>query len=155
MAGFDLTFSAPKRVSVVFGVGGADVRAVVRRAHERAVREAFGYLEQSAAAVRRGRGGAMVHEAGGLVAAAFQHRTSRMGDPQLHTHVLVANLGRWPDGRWSALDARRIYAHARGASFVYQAVLRGELTRELGVAWAPVRDGIAEVEGVPAEVLAS
>src|SRR4051812_1576644 len=61
-------------------------RAVVRRAHERAVGEAFGYLERSPAAVRRGRGGVTVHEAGGLVAAAFRRRTSRMGDPQLHTH---------------------------------------------------------------------
>jgi conjugative relaxase-like TrwC/TraI family protein len=98
VAGFDLTFSAPKSVSVVFGVGGAEVRAAVRRAHERAVGEALGYLERSAAAVRRGRGGATVHEAGGLIAAAFRHRTSRTGDPQLHTHVLVANVGRGPGG---------------------------------------------------------
>ena len=153
VAGFDLTFSAPKSVSVVFGVGDPDVSAAVRRAHERAVHEAFGYLERSAAAVRRGRGGSTVHGTRGLVAAAFRHRTSRLGDPQLHTHVLVANLGRGPDGRWSALDARQIYAHARVASFVYQTILRGELTRELGVAWTPVRDGIAEVEGVPSNVI--
>ena len=108
VAGFDLTFSAPKSVSVIFGVGDPDVTAAVRQAHEQAVREAFGYLERSAAAVRRGRAGAVVHQTGGLVAAAFRHRTSRMGDPQLHTHVLVANLGRGPDARWSALDARRI-----------------------------------------------
>ncbi len=147
VAGFDLTFSAPKSVSVVFGVGDPDVTAAVRRAHEHAVQEAFGYLERSAAAVRRGRGGASVHQAGGLVAAAFRHRTSRMGDPQLHTHLLVANLGRGPDGRWSALDARQIYAHARVASFIYQAVLRGELTRELGVAWTPVREASPRSRG--------
>jgi conjugative relaxase-like TrwC/TraI family protein len=133
VAGFDLTFSAPKSVSVIFGVGDPAVAAAVRRGHERAVAEALGYLERSAAAVRRGHGGATVHETGGLVAAAFRHRTSRMGDPQLHTHLLVANLGCGPDGRWSALDARRIYEHAQVASFVYQAVLRGELTRELGL----------------------
>ena len=57
------------------------------------------------------------------------------------------------DGRWSALDGRRLYAHARTASFIYQAVLRGELTRTLGVEWTPVRDGIAEVVGVPRPVL--
>ena len=91
--------------------------------------------------------------AGGLVAAAFRHRTSRAGDPQLHTHVLVANLGRGPDGRWSALDGRRLYAHARAASFVYQAVLRAELTRTLGLEWLPVRNGIAELVGVPKPVL--
>src|SRR4051812_37479829 len=101
------------------------------------------------AAVRRGSGGAIVEEASGLVAAGFRHRTSRAGDPQLHTHVLVANLGRGLDGRWSALDGRRLYAHARTASFIYQAVLRAELTRTLGVEWLPVRNGISELVGVP------
>src|SRR4051794_20083217 len=149
VAGFDLTFSAPKSVSVLFGLGDDELRAGVRAAHDVAVREAVGHLERSAAAVRRGHGGAVVEQASGLVAAAFRHRTSRAGDPQLHTHVLVANLGRGVDGRWSALDGRRLYAHARAASFVYQAVLRGELTREAGVEWAPVRRGIAEVIGVP------
>jgi conjugative relaxase-like TrwC/TraI family protein len=76
--------------------------------------------------VRRGQGGVVVEEATGLPAAGFRHRTSRAGDPQLHTHLLVANLGRGSDGRWSALDGRRLYAHARTASFVYQAVLRAE-----------------------------
>ncbi|HEX8101501.1 MAG TPA: MobF family relaxase [Solirubrobacteraceae bacterium] len=153
VAGFDLTFSAPKSVSVVFGLGEPAVQAQVRYAHDRAVREAIGYVERTAAAVRRGAGGARVEPADGLVAAAFRHRTSRAGDPQLHTHVLVANLGRGPDGRWSALDGRRLYAQARAASFVYQAVLRGELSRRLGVEWLTVRDGIAEIAGVPKPVL--
>jgi conjugative relaxase-like TrwC/TraI family protein len=153
VAGFDLTFSAPKSVSVVFGLADPAIRAAVRDAHDLAVTEALGYLERSAAAVRRGRGGTTVQRADGLVAAAFRHRTSRVGDPQLHTHVLVANLGRGPDRRWSALDGRRLYAHARTASFVYQAVLRGELARSLGLGWTPVRDGIAEVDGVPREVM--
>jgi conjugative relaxase-like TrwC/TraI family protein len=153
VAAFDLTFSAPKSVSVVFGVADREVRDAVRQAHERAVREALAYVEQSAAFVRRGPAGAEVIQAEGLVAAGFRHRTSRVGDPQLHTHVLVAHLGLGTDGRWSALDGRRIYAHARTASFVYQAVLRGELTHALGVEWSPVRQGIAEISGIPAEVL--
>ena len=152
VSGFDLTFSAPKSVSVLFGVGNDELRGQVRAAHDRAVREALGYLERSAAAVRRGAGGAVVEEASGLVAAGFRHRTSRAGDPQLHTHLLVANLGRGSDGRWSALDGRRLYAHARAASFIYQAVLRAELTRTVGVEWTPVRGGIAEVLGVPRAV---
>ncbi|MBE2316565.1 relaxase domain-containing protein [Solirubrobacter sp. CPCC 204708] len=152
VAGFDLTFSAPKSVSVLFGVGDEQTRARVREAHDLAVREAVGHMEKAAAAVRRGHGGVIVEEASGLVAAAFRHRTSRAGDPQLHTHVLVANLGRGVDGRWSALDGRRLYAEARTASFLYQAVLRGELTRRLGVEWTPVRRGIAEVLGVPRAV---
>ena len=153
VAGFDLTFSAPKSVSVVFGIGDRELRTKVRAAHDRAVVEAVGYLERSAAAVRRGHGGARVEPAAGLVAAAFRHRTSRAGDPQLHTHVLVANLGRGPDGRWSALDGRQLYAHARAASFLYQAVLRAELTRTLGLEWLPVHNGIADLVGVPKPVL--
>ena len=153
VAGFDLTFSAPEERERDLRVGDRELRAAVRSAHDRAVREAFGYLERTAAAVRRGHGGARVEPADGLVAAAFRHRTSRAGDPQLHTHVLVANLGRGPDGRWSALDGRRLYAHARAASFVYQAVLRCELTRSLGLEWMPVRNGIAELAGVPKPVL--
>ena len=153
VAGFDLTFSAPKSVSVLFGIGDEEVTAAVRGAHDHAVAEALGYLERSAARVRRGAGGTVVLPAEGLVAAAFRHRTSRLGDPQLHTHVLVANLAHGPDGRWSALDGRPLYAHARAASLIYQAVLRGRLTRVLGVEWTPVREGIAEIDGVPARTL--
>jgi conjugative relaxase-like TrwC/TraI family protein len=153
VVGFDVTHSAPKSVSVMLGLGEPEVRAAVRRAHDRAVREALGYLERTAGAVRRGAGGTRIEPANGLIVAAFRHRTSRAGDPQLHTHCLVANLAEGPDGRWSALDGRRIHAHARAASFVYQAVLRSELTHELGVEWLTVRDGIAEVAGVPRRVV--
>jgi conjugative relaxase-like TrwC/TraI family protein len=152
VAGYDLTFSAPKSVSVLFALGDADVRDAVRSAHDRAVREALGYTERTAAAVRRGAGGARVEPADGFVAAAFRHRTSRAGDPQLHTHVLVANLAQGLEGRWSTLDGRRLYAQARAASFVYQAVLRSELSRHLGVQWLSIRDGIAEVAGVPKHI---
>ena len=149
VSGFDLTFSAPKSVSVLFGVGDDELRSSVRTAHDRAAREALGYLERSAAAVRRGPAGAVVEPVPGFVVAGFRHRTSRAGDPQLHTHLLVANMARGSDGRWSALDGRRLYAHARAASFIYQAVLRAELTRTVGVEWGTVRGGIGEVVGVP------
>ena len=153
VAAFDLTFSSPKSVSVLFGLGGPEIRAAVRAAHDRAVGEALGYVERTAAGVRRGSAGKEVMPASGLVAAAFRHRTSRAGDPQLHTHVLVANLGRGPDMRWSALDGRQLYAHARAASFAYQAVLRGELSDRLGLEWTATRDGIAEIQGVPRNVM--
>ncbi len=67
--------------------------------------------------------------------------------------AVVANLGRGPDGRWSTLDGRRIYAQARTSSFIYHAVLRTELSRELGVQWTVVRRGIAEIAGIPKPVL--
>src|SRR3954469_13849884 len=90
--GFDLTFSAPKSVSVLFGTGDAELRGAIRDAHDRAVGEALEYLERAAIATRRGPGGLRVIPGRGLIGAAFRHRTSRAGDPQLHSHVLVANL---------------------------------------------------------------
>ncbi len=118
-----------------------------------AVVDALGYMEREAAVTRRGPGGVHAIAGNGLVAAAFRHRTSRAGDPQLHTHVLVANLTLGADGQWSTLDGRRIYAHAKTAGYLYEARLRSLLTRELGVEWTPVRNGIADIDGVPPAVL--
>jgi len=151
--GFDLTFSAPKSVSLAFGLGDAELSREVRDAHEAAVDAALGYLERHAAVGRRGRGGAQSVLGEGFVAAAFRHRTSRAGDPQLHTHVLVANAVKGPDGRWTALDGRRLYIQAKTAGYLYQAQLRAELTRRLGVEWTAVRRGQAEIDGVPPAVL--
>jgi conjugative relaxase-like TrwC/TraI family protein len=151
--GFDLTFSAPKSVSVMFGIGDGRMRRAIQAAHDVAVADAFAYVERQAAVTRRGAGGVHRIAGRGLAAAAFRHRTSRAGDPQLHTHVLVANVTLGADGRWSALDGRRIYAHAKTAGYIYEARLRAELTREVGFEWTAVRNGIADVAGVPPAVL--
>jgi conjugative relaxase-like TrwC/TraI family protein len=151
--GFDLTFSAPKSVSVAFELGDAEVTREVREAHELAVTGALDYMERHAAVARRGHGGVEIVPGNGFVAAAFRHRTSRAGDPQLHTHVLVANMTRGPDDRWTALDGRRVYAHAKTAGYLYQAQLRTELVRRLGVEWTQVHNGTAEIAGIPAPVL--
>ena len=87
------------------------------------------------------------------MAAAFVHRTSRAGDPQLHTHVLAANAVLGADGRWSAPDARLLYFHGRTAGFVYQASLRAGLVESLGVRFGPVTSGAAEVAGLDPVVL--
>lgn len=150
--GFDLTFSAPKSVSVLFGIGDDATSRAVRDAHEAAVDAALEYMERHAAMGRRGKGGAISVLGNGFIGAGFRHRTSRAGDPQLHTHVLVANMTRGPDERWTALDARRLYTHARTGGFLYQAKLRLELTRRLGVEWTPVRNGVAEIDGIPTAV---
>ena len=151
--GFDACFSAPKSVSMLFAVGEDNIGAQVFAAHDAAVVAALGYLERHALFVRRGHAGTRRVRAQGLIGAAFRHRTSRAGDPQLHTHVLIANLTLGTDGRWGTLDSRCLFRHARSAGFVYQAHLRHELSRRLGVRWGPVRQGCAEIEGVPATVL--
>jgi conjugative relaxase-like TrwC/TraI family protein len=151
--GFDVTFSAPKSVSLMFGVGPQWMQAAVLAAHTAAVTDAFVYLEREAAVARRGHGGARLVPGRGLTAASFVHRTSRAGDPQLHTHVLVANAVQDETGRWSALDGRRVYQHARTAGFLYQLRLRAELSRRLGVEWTEVWRGMADVAGIPRPVL--
>lgn len=149
---YDLTFSAPKSVSVLYGIGDDDVSRAARDAHDHAVTEALGYLEHHAAWTRRGRNGRQMLRGDGLTVAAFRHRSSRAGDPQLHTHSVVVNATT-ADGRATALDGRALYAHARTAGFLYQAALREQLTRNLGVEWHPVHNGVAEIAGIDDDVL--
>ena len=96
-------------------VGGLAVRAAVRAAHVAAVEDAgLAYLEDHAALTRRGHDGVMVCDTEGLVIARFEHRASRAGDPQLHSHCLVLNKVRDPgDGSWRALDGRALYQEAK------------------------------------------
>ena len=153
--GYDATFSAPKSVSVLYALGDRDdVRAVVA-AHDAAVAGAIGYLERHACRVRRGgiHGRGVRFEAGGgMVAAAFVHHTSRAGDPQLHTHVLIANATPGPDGRWTGIDSAGLFAHAKAATAVYQALLRRGLVERLGLSFELSGDGTGDIVGVPAEV---
>jgi conjugative relaxase-like TrwC/TraI family protein len=145
---FDLTFSAPKSVSLMGELAGPDTRAQVLEAHRAAVAATVGFLEDEDVLVgRRGAGGSKQVTTTGAVAAAFVHRTSRAGDPQLHTHLLVFNRAHGTDGRWGGLDGRRLFGWAKTAGYVYQAALRAELTVRLGLDWQPVVNGTAELAG--------
>jgi conjugative relaxase-like TrwC/TraI family protein len=150
--GFDLTFSAPKSVSLLWGLGGPVAALEVSAAHREAVKAALGYMQREACWTRRGAGGSEFIKGEGYLAAAYRHRSSRNGDPQLHTHVLVANATR-AEGRWTRLYHPAIYDHATAASYIYEAHLRHELTRRLGVEWQPTRKGIAEIAGFADEHL--
>lgn len=153
VTGYDLTFSAPKSVSALWALGDERSSSAVRRAHTAAVRSALDYLDEHASLSRVGRDGLTQVRTDGIAAAVFDHRTSRAGDPQLHTHALVLNKVRCNDGGWRTLDGHEIYAHKKSAGALYQAALRNELTRTLGVSWEPVsKDGQAEIAGVPAEL---
>jgi conjugative relaxase-like TrwC/TraI family protein len=127
VAGFDLTFAAPKSVSLLHALGPAEMAGAVGEGHRAAVTDAAGYLQRDAVGVRRSRGGQIpLLPAVGPVAGGFLHRTSRALDPHLHTHLVVANVAQGVDGRWSTVDGRRIFAHARAAGSVYHARLRRE-----------------------------
>jgi conjugative relaxase-like TrwC/TraI family protein len=151
VAAFDLCFSSPKSVSLLAAGGGAVHRAEVNAARATALAAAVAYLEANAVGVRREHNGVDRYQVdGGLLAVSFEHRSSRADDPQAHAHVLVQNAALGPDGRWSALDSDRLYAHLMAADHLYLAVERAELTRRLGVRWTGVdrRSGAAEIVGL-------
>jgi conjugative relaxase-like TrwC/TraI family protein len=151
VASFDHCFSSPKSVSLLAGGGGERVRREVAAARAEALDLAIGYLQRHGIGVRRDHNGTDRYQAcGGLLGVAFEHRMSRAGDPQYHTHVLVQNAAKGPDGRWTALDSDRLYAHLMAADHLYLAAERAALTERLGVRWTRVdaRSGAAEVIGL-------
>jgi len=129
---FDHCFSSPKSVSLLAAAGSPQVRRLLAEGRSEALTVAIGYLERHGLGVRRDHNGTDRYPAvGGLVAVAFEHRLSRAGDPQYHTHVLVQNAAQGPDGRWTALDSDRLYAHLMAADHLYLAAERAALTQRL------------------------
>jgi conjugative relaxase-like TrwC/TraI family protein len=145
---FDATFSAPKSASLLWAFGSPVVASAVSRAHVEAVAEALGFLEDKAAVSRQQSGGVRTRVAtDGWAVATFVHRTSRAGDPQLHTHCIVPNLVCRGDGSHASLDGAVLYRWAKAAGCVYQEQLRRNLTAELGVAWGSDVNGCREMIG--------
>ena len=124
----------------------------VSSAHDRAVAGVIDHLSTHAAYVRRGANGVDLRPAKGFVAAGFRHRTSRAGDPQLHTHVLVPNAVVGSDGRWSTPDARQLYAWQKAASALYHSALRSDLA-PLGLSWKVGRNSLGELSDIPRPIL--
>ncbi len=158
VAGFDLTFSVPKSVSVAWALADEPTRGRIHAAHRRALEQVIGYGEAQVFATRSGHAGAVSEDVCGIVATAFDHWDSRAGDPQLHTHVVVLNRAQSVlDGHWRTLDSKALFAASVGMSELYNGRLADELTRDLGWAWVPEsrrRSQVPkwEVDGVPAEL---
>ncbi|MFN0029840.1 MAG: MobF family relaxase, partial [Acidimicrobiales bacterium] len=142
--GYDVTFSAAKSLSIVWATGDAEVRGLCEEAFEAGVAKAVDYLESHAIWVRRGRG---YEAAGGMHAASYRHDTNRELEPQLHEHVVIANMARGADGRVQAIDARGLFAHATTAGYLAEAEMQ-HVTNRRGFAWTPTQRGIANVVGV-------
>ncbi|MDJ0953489.1 MAG: MobF family relaxase [Acidimicrobiia bacterium] len=169
VAAWDVTFSADKSVSLLWALGDDETRRQVVAAFEAATTSALGYFESVASATRGAtktavlddNGDQVVNENGtprfrvetwpidtsGYVAASFTEFTSRADDPQLHTHVVVANKAKGEDGVWRTIDGRLLYRYQLAAGYLHEAVLRHELTERFGVRWQPVHSGMADVEG--------
>ena len=151
--GFDVTASAPKSASVLWALSDTEVRREVADAHDAAVHELARWIEDHAHTRYRIGGEVAVVDAEGIVAASFRQHTSRALDPQLHTHLVIANRVKSPDGRWLALDARLIKRDQQTLSALYHASLRAELTDRLGVRWKEPEHGISEMSDVPEALL--
>src|SRR5580704_1773881 len=149
VAAYDLTFAAPKSVSILHLLAPREIATEVGAGHQEAVNDATDYLGRAAVGVRRTRGGTVSFlPSTGAVSGHFVHRTSRTLDPHLHTHVVVANVAQGVDGSWSAVDSRRVYAHAHAARGVYHARLRLELSERIGATWDLHASGLGDVIGV-------
>lgn len=140
VAGFDFTFSVPKSVSVLWAVADGGTQTLIARAHHAAVAEVLDLLEREVAVTRVGADaseGSVAHvEVTGIVATEFDHYDSRASDPQLHTHVVVANKVRAVrDGRWRTLAGRPLHQATVALSEHYNAVLADHLARDLSLTW--------------------
>lgn len=136
VAGFDLTFSPPKSVSVAWALADQPTKAVIYECHRRAIDYVLAYAERTVFRSRSGSAGVVEEDVTGVTAAAFTHWDSRAGDPQLHDHVVVWNRAKSAsDGRWRTLDSRAIFRSTVALSTLHQGVLADMLTDALGVGW--------------------
>ena len=157
VAGYDLVFSPVKSISTLWAVGGHEVREQIEAAHSDAWRETLDWLEREVAFTRTGAGGVAQIETRGLVATAYDHRTSRAGDPDLHTHLVLANKVQGADGVWRSLDGRVLHSAAVAASEMYNSRVEANVSERLGVRFAGKArsDGkreVREIVGVPEEL---
>jgi conjugative relaxase-like TrwC/TraI family protein len=156
VAGFDLVFSPVKSVSLLWALGGHEIRTIIEEVHETAWQSALAYGEQVAAFTRIGAGGIAQVPTHGFVATAFIHRDSRAGDPDLHTHVTIANRVLGPDGIWRTLDSKQLHAVAVSMSEAYNSAIEQGLVDRLEVLFVEVSKGagkrpVREIDGIPLE----
>lgn len=160
VAGFDCTFSPVKSVSVLWAIADDPTRATIEAAHRAAWQDTIGWLEDDVARTRVGRNGVRHADVDGLVVAAFDHRDTRTGDPQLHTHVVISNKVRTSiDGQWRALDGVTLHAAGVAASEKYNSLLEAHFRDRLGVEFSErpgaERRPVRELAGVPSELIAA
>ena len=159
VAGFDLTFTVPKSASVLWALADDATRTAVLAGHRAAVDQSLALLAETALLTRTGTRSCAQVTTRGPIAAAFDHWDTRTGDPNLHTHLVLANKVQGPDGLWRSVDSRALHHAVVAVSEVYDNLLADELARRLPVAWGwrtrgPRRTPAFELAGVPDPLLA-
>jgi conjugative relaxase-like TrwC/TraI family protein len=158
VTGFDMTFTPPNSVSTMWAVADPATQEAVLDAHSAAVEQALEFFERTALFTRTGTAGCQQRPTRGMLAVAFDHWDYRAGDPNLHTHVVVANKVQPPDGRWLSVDSRALHHAVVAISEVYDDLMADELARRLPVSWSwrhrgPRRTPGFEVDGVDDELM--
>lgn len=162
VAGYDLTFTPVKSVSALWAIAAPPIAAAIEDCHHQAVAETLRFLEDNAAFSRMGAGGVAQLDTTGLIVAAFDHRDSRAGDPNLHTHAAVSNkvhvIGPDGIGRWLALDGTPLHRAAVAASELYNTRIEALLINKLRVRFverpaAPGKRPVREIDGIPIELI--
>lgn len=157
VAGFDMTMTPVKSISVLWAVGGDEARTMVERAQHEAVKDTVKWLEEHAILTRTGTNGVAQEDIkGGIVAQVFRHYDSREGDPNLHDHLVISNKVQTVDGTWKTIDSRLLHKLGVSASEHYNARIQAHLTargvafeaRDMGAGKQPVM----EVKGIPAQL---
>ncbi len=158
-AGYDVTFTPVKSVSALWAIAPRAVADAIERAHDAAVDDALRFLEDEALYSRAGHAGVRQIDVHGLIAASFTHRDSRAGDPNLHTHVAIANKVQGLDGKWRSIDGRLIYQARVAVSETYNTQLEAHLREALGIEFAEREPGtlerrtVREIIGIPPELV--
>ncbi|AKS24094.1 MAG: putative conjugal transfer protein (TraA) [Leptospirillum sp. Group II 'C75'] len=150
---FDLTFSAPKSVSIAWAVGNDDVKKGIEAAQDRAVEKTLAFIEETFALGRRGsaKDGTIVKERAKLLAAVYRHGSSRELDMQIHSHAMLQNLGLRADGTWGALNEKELFEWKLALGAVYRAELSSEMVNELGFGIEADREYF-RLAGIPPEL---
>ncbi|MFC9659608.1 MobF family relaxase [Nocardia sp. NPDC127606] len=159
VAGFDFTFSPVKSVSALWAIATPELAHKIETAHRAAITDALSWLENNALFTRLGRNGVRHVDVQGAVAATFDHRDSRAGDPDLHTHVLVANRVRTEDGKWRTVNGTVVHEAVVTVSEIYDTRLEHYLETAIGVRFETRPDRnihqvrVREIVGVPLSLI--
>lgn len=160
VSGFDLTFTIPKSVSILWAVADDRTRRTIMRCHYEAIDETMRWWQDEVASTRVGRGGISQMKVKGVTAVRFDHWDTREHDPHLHSHVTVSNIVERVDGGWGTLDGRTVYRAQVNASEKHANILLDRLVQELGLDFRervdPSEDSkavVMNVEGVPDELI--
>lgn len=147
--GRDLTFSAPKSVSILALI---QKNEQIIAAHDRSVDRTLKYIEQNCIYTRLGAGGREERQTDNMVVAVFQHDSNRNLDPSLHSHCVIFNLTQAEDGKWRAMNNPQLYQQQMTIGMIYRHELSQELTK-LGYSINWSKDGTFDIAGFNSQQL--